>query len=49
MAIFLAGGNGEAQVMFVVYKVNSIHKFVGYVLKERKIKTMESSIEYIVI
>lgn len=36
MAIFLAGGNGEAQVMFVVYNVNSIHKFVGYVLKERK-------------
>lgn len=36
MAVFLAGGNGEAQVMFVVYNVNSIHKFVYNVLKERK-------------
>lgn len=35
--------------MFAIHNVNLVHRFMGCILKEKKIKTMESRIECIVI
>lgn len=30
MAVFLAAGNGEGQIMLVIHNVGSVHRFTGY-------------------
>lgn len=46
---FFADRNEEGQVMLPIHNVNLVHRFMGCILKEKKIKTVESRIECIVI
>lgn len=42
MTVFLPDGNGEGQDMLAIHNVNSVQRFMGYVLKEGEIRAMRS-------
>lgn len=40
MTVFLPDGNGEDRDMLAIHNLNSVHRFMGYVLEGGEIKTM---------